>query len=306
MPDFVGTALVTVEDDDPANPKKPAPQVTIEMKPRDEKPVGKDQGKAKLDFLAELPEFHELGLSVTEKSLQRMIAANGLRNIVTEDRQAKSYHVFRKDGENVTVTFKDGKCTGVQRMRKEASYADRLFNGLGKAAKSLQVTLRAEKKVWHAGEDLAMKADVRNAGHEDVAIYIDGNNDWQIELDGQWYKSDGRSTGHAVLVALGERIQDVSVPPTWTRPLGWFTFSEGDPWGIHSPRGKRLVLQPGRHTIRVAVVPVMDSGPYDYKPPIPSMGPLLSSPVFGFSSLGTMIVPGDTELGFAGEQPNKG
>ena len=190
-------------------------------------------------------------------------------NICTEDRQSKQYHVFRKDGENVTITFKDGKCVGVQRMRKEAAYADRLFNGLGKVARSLQVTLRAEKKLWHAGEDLALKADVRNAGKEDVAIYIDGNNSWQIELDGKWYWSDARTTGHAVLVAPAERIRDISVPPTWTRPLGWFHVPD-EVWGEHRPAGKRLVLEPGRHTIRVAVVPVMDSGPYGYKPPIPS------------------------------------
>jgi hypothetical protein len=38
----------------------------------------------------------------------------------------------------------------------------------------------------------------------------------------------------------------------------------------------------------------------------PSMGLLLSSPVFDCSSLVTMVAPGDTELGSAGEQPNKG
>jgi hypothetical protein len=36
-PGFVGTALIKVEDDDPADPNKSAPFVTIEMKPRDRK-----------------------------------------------------------------------------------------------------------------------------------------------------------------------------------------------------------------------------------------------------------------------------
>ena len=149
---------------------------------------------------------------------------------------------------------------GVQRMRKDASYADKLFNGLSKAAKGLQVTLRAEKKVWRPGEDLAMKADVRNAGADDVALYIDGNNNWLIELDGQWYRSVGETTASALLIGPGERIENISVPPTWTIPLGWFAFSEDDPWFQHHPRAKRLAPQPGRHTIRVAVLPVMDSG----------------------------------------------
>jgi len=38
----------------------------------------------------------------------------------------------------------------------------------------------------------------------------------------------------------------------------------------------------------------------------PSMDRFSSSPVFKFSFWGTMAVPGDTELGSAGEQPNKG
>lgn len=45
LPDFVGTALVTIEDDDPVDPKKRAPSVTIEMKPRQamsEKPAKAD------------------------------------------------------------------------------------------------------------------------------------------------------------------------------------------------------------------------------------------------------------------------
>jgi beta-lactamase regulating signal transducer with metallopeptidase domain/HEAT repeat protein len=271
--DFTGTALVTIEDDDPVNPKKTAPRVTIEMKPRYREPVGENELEASLDFPSDPPEYLQFwkpSPSVTEKSLQQMIAAKGLRNICTEDRESKRYHVFRKDGENVTVTFKDGKCVGVQRMRKEAAYADRLFNGLGKAAASLQVTVRAEKKVWRAGEDIALKADVRNAGQEDVAIYIDGNNNWQIELDGQWYRSDTRTTAFAYLIGPGVRVQDILVPPKWTRPLAWFAVSDDDPLRQHTPRGKQLVLQPGRHTVRVAVVPVLDSGPYGHKSSIPS------------------------------------
>ncbi len=34
LPEYVGTALVTIEDDDPLAPKKPRPSVTLDMKPR--------------------------------------------------------------------------------------------------------------------------------------------------------------------------------------------------------------------------------------------------------------------------------
>ena len=214
-------------------------------------------GKARLGFLADLPEFYELDLTVTEETLKRIIAEKGLRNICTWDDKAKTWHVYRRDGENVIVTFRDGKCSGVQRMRKDASYADKLFDGLGKLAESLQVRLRAEKKVWKAGEDLVLKADVTNVGKEDVAIARDGNNYWAIEMDGQWYGSETDSLGFPnVLLAPGEVAKDISVPPAWTRPLQWRARREE---GRGSRRGKLLTLEPGRHTIRVAVYPVMYS-----------------------------------------------
>ena len=40
--------------------------------------------------------------------------------------------------------------------------------------------------------------------------------------------------------------------------------------------------------------------------PHPSMGPLLSSPVYELFFPSTIVAPGETELGSAGEQPNKG
>jgi HEAT repeat protein/beta-lactamase regulating signal transducer with metallopeptidase domain len=218
---------------------------------------GKSADKANPGFLADLPEFRDLDTSVTKETLKRMIADKGLRNIWTsEDRVTKTCHVYRGDGENVVVTFRDGKCSGIQRMRKDASYADKLFNGLGKQARSLQVSLRADKKVWKAGEDLALKADVRNAGQEDVAIYQDGNNAWEIEMDGQWYWPTGATTALPALLAPGEKILDISVPPTWIKPLDWRAKSDADPV---AGRGKLLTLEPGRHTVRVATYPEMYS-----------------------------------------------
>jgi len=217
---------------------------------------GMPAGNAKLGLFADLPEFHELDLSVTEKTLQRMIAEKGLRNICTEDSVRKTYHVYRSDGENAVVMFQQGKCAGVQRMRKDASYADKLFNGLGKAAESLQVRLRVDKKACEADEDLALKADVTNVGKEDVAIYADGNNGWAIEVDGQWYSSDMSVLSLPLMVAPGGSILDISVPPTWTRPLQWSAESDK---GLRFDRRKALTLEPGRHTIRVAVCPLLYS-----------------------------------------------
>ena len=76
---------------------------------------------AKLDFLSEISEFHQLHLGITEDELKSLIAANDLLVTVNEKDGEKSYHVYRRDGENVIVMFRDGKCSGVQRMRRDVS-----------------------------------------------------------------------------------------------------------------------------------------------------------------------------------------
>ncbi len=73
---------------------------------------------AKLDFLSDVPEFYDLNLSMTEAQLQEIIAKNNLKVNVYSETDPKSYHIFNQNGENVIVGFQDGKCTGIQRMRK--------------------------------------------------------------------------------------------------------------------------------------------------------------------------------------------
>ena len=75
--------------------------------------------KPGFEFLANLPEFRDLDLSITEERLQGLIAQRNLRSTVGQNGDTKSYHLFRPDGENIIVMFRDGKCAGIQRMRKD-------------------------------------------------------------------------------------------------------------------------------------------------------------------------------------------
>jgi len=76
---------------------------------------------SKLDFLSDIPEFHQLHLDITEDELKSLIAANDLLVTMNEIDGEKSYHVYRSDGENVIVMFRDGNCAGVQRMQRDVS-----------------------------------------------------------------------------------------------------------------------------------------------------------------------------------------
>jgi len=77
--------------------------------------------QAKLDFLASVPEFHELELKMTESGLNEIISRNKLGVQVTPEGNRKSYRIWNQDGENVIVGFQNGKCTGIQRMRTDLS-----------------------------------------------------------------------------------------------------------------------------------------------------------------------------------------
>jgi hypothetical protein len=126
-PDFLGCQVivegkVTKRDED-----EKTHQVTVELEILSVELPGwavketSPAATASLTFLTDVPEFHGLHLAITEDDLNSLIAANDLLVIVTGEGDEKSYHVYRKDGENVIVMFRDGKCSGVQRMRRDVS-----------------------------------------------------------------------------------------------------------------------------------------------------------------------------------------
>ena len=75
--------------------------------------------ESRLPFLANIPEFHELDLTITEDALAALITENGLLVKITKNESSKTYHIYRQDGENVIVMFKEGKCSGIQKMRRD-------------------------------------------------------------------------------------------------------------------------------------------------------------------------------------------
>jgi hypothetical protein len=218
---------------------------------------------AKADSLVDVPEFLGLDQIRTETELQQAIANRAVRTIWTQDGRGKMCHLYRSDGENIRVFFSNDGSVSVQRMSRNAAYGDRLFNGLGKAAKSLKVTLRTGKTTWKVGENLALEADVLNTGPDEVGVYLFGYDCWGIEMDAQWYRPGRPSTRHAQMLAPGEQSTNISIPPAslLENPPDWPIWVSESDKNASSTKEKPLELVPGRHTIRVGVYPVMDNGP---------------------------------------------
>jgi hypothetical protein len=219
--------------------------------------------QVKVDSLKDVPEFLGLDQVRTENELRRLIANRGVRTIWTQDGRGKTGHVYRSDGENVRVFFSNDGSSSVQRMSRNASYADRLFNGLGKAAKSLQVTLRTGKTTWKAGDNLALEADLLNTGPDEIGVHLNGYDGWAIEMDAHWFRPGRPSTGHAQMLTPGEQSTNISIPPASLlhNPPDWSIWLAESDKNNDSMKEKPLELVPGRHTIRVGVSPVMDNGP---------------------------------------------
>ncbi|MBL7189882.1 MAG: hypothetical protein ISS70_26430 [Phycisphaerae bacterium] len=90
--------------------------------------ITKDLGGHKgLEFLAGIPEFRDLRLDMTERQLRLHIHLHSLAATFHEKGDETTYHLFTGEGENVFVMFRNGQCTGIQRMRLDRQTALKLF-----------------------------------------------------------------------------------------------------------------------------------------------------------------------------------
>ena len=207
-------------------------------------------GTARLTFLQDVPEFHELDRSITEERLKAMIAEKGLLVTVNEGGALRSYRLFRKDGENVIVMFRtDGTCAGVQRMRKDPERAARAAAALQEIldrawtgpADGLQVRLRPLRSVWAAGKTPTLSLDLRNAGKEVLSFFPLAGMHCQVEVHGIWHTWAGGLdwSGPASMLAPGKEARDV------------IRVDLTGPWTALNKERTPLTLAAGRHTIRV-------------------------------------------------------
>lgn len=80
--------------------------------------------EATLDFLSSVLEFHGFNLAMTEPELTNIVSQRKLGVDVSADGDRTTYRVWNMEGENVVIGFRDGECTGIQRMRPDPTIAD--------------------------------------------------------------------------------------------------------------------------------------------------------------------------------------
>jgi beta-lactamase regulating signal transducer with metallopeptidase domain/WD40 repeat protein/HEAT repeat protein len=98
----------------------------LEPAPKADAPADKPEPKAAtappkgLEFLQPYPNLHGLSLSMTEAQF-RALAAKGKLTLQMAPREGDDsrYAIPTGDGHTVVVTFKSGKCSGIQRIRGE-------------------------------------------------------------------------------------------------------------------------------------------------------------------------------------------
>jgi hypothetical protein len=77
------------------------------------------RGRKGLEFLAGIPEFRDLHLDMSERQLQLHIKLHSLASRFHEEGDETAYHLYTEEGENVIVMFRNGRCSGIQRMRPD-------------------------------------------------------------------------------------------------------------------------------------------------------------------------------------------
>lgn len=79
-----------------------------------------------LKFLSGIREFKDLRLNITEQALRRHLHTYSIAATFIELDDSVVYHLYTEKGENVFVTFRQGECAGIQRMRKDLGAAAKL------------------------------------------------------------------------------------------------------------------------------------------------------------------------------------
>ena len=113
----------------------------------------------------------------------------------------------------------------------------------GEAVEGVQVRLRADKKVWQAGEVPTFKADVRNLGAE-ALLTAGAGGPYELEFDGTWFDRPGDPFPSGLSLEPGATFTGVPI-------------SLDDRWETRDEKffmGVPITVGPGRHIVRVAFV----------------------------------------------------
>ncbi|MHC4176169.1 MAG: hypothetical protein ACYSWU_01605, partial [Planctomycetota bacterium] len=110
----------------------------------------------------------------------------------------------------------------------------------GKPLEGVQCRLLPEKSTWKMGQRPELQADLQNRGERDLAFALNPIS-WDIEYDGVWYHAPD-ATGFGVLSSLKQGGDKNGISLRLGYSGGWLSKKDS----------LRLVLRPGKHTLRAA------------------------------------------------------
>jgi hypothetical protein len=124
----------------------------------------------------------------------------------------------------------------------------------------MQIRLAAERSTWRADEVPAIRWSLVNAGEREFLQVAEGQRLALMEVDGVWYKWPAMlSGGRLHLLPPGKSLDDqlVTLGPVWTKAvpadLEW-RRNRAQAFDTDRQAASSLVLSPGKHTVRIAVI----------------------------------------------------
>jgi hypothetical protein len=134
------------------------------------------EGQGELSFLTGVPEFRDFNYVMTEHEMKSIITKHHLLITIYNEMGRKFYHVYRQDGENIMVTFRNNRCSGIQRMSRDP-FAGMYFLDDTPEFQAINVAVTEQELEDIIRKNNLYKSVSGTAGHKFYRIYRrDGEN----------------------------------------------------------------------------------------------------------------------------------
>ncbi len=104
-----------------------------------------------LSFLADVPEFWEFRLQMSEQEIREIVRKYPL---ILGGNSQKGFLVTNRDGNTLALSMSNGRCGGIQRLRKEP--------------RPIQLTIRSDKQLYQIGEEIIIFPELKNTSNQPV------------------------------------------------------------------------------------------------------------------------------------------
>ena len=215
------------------------------------------------NFLADIPELADLRIEMSEQQFNEIVARQKNLNVTSppldlssENQGACHYEVKTLRGEVVFVMFKDGTCSGIQRMKNEAPQEPE-NSDWGDPSDGVQLRIHSPEVQQDRGKwKVQLKTDIRANKERVLPNYGAPIDAYVIQWNGKWYRPANDDANLAASMKPSNATQRDSMH-TVINAAGWIEESTGKPMSA---------LSPGQHELRIAL-PLRDGPKGEAKKP---------------------------------------